>query len=121
MRIFFCALFASLALGGAAHAASCVYDSVNQIPTTQGSGVVLPSAAGADWHRNKTAIEVDGRRYEPFGAPMEVAQFEMEAWMQIGVWKGVPVFLDDYGEGEVAFVAVDPKACSFQRYEAVKD
>ncbi|MCE3289950.1 MAG: hypothetical protein K0R83_1962 [Caulobacter sp.] len=121
MRTLFCALLASLALGGAANAAGCVYDSVNQIPTTQGSGVALPSAASADWYRNKAAIEIEGRRYQPFGLPMEVAQFEMEAWMQIGVWKGVPVFLDEYGEGEVAFVAVDPKVCSFQRYEALKD
>lgn len=111
----------ALALAGSAHAASCTYDPDRQLPSTVGEGVELPSAAGTEWLRTKGVIEVDGRRYRPYGSGLEISAFEMGDWSQVGVWRGVPVFGAASDDGEVVHVPIDPKVCAFQQYEVVKD
>lgn len=114
------AVFA-LALAGSAHASSCTYDPETRLPSTVGVGVALPAAAGTDWYRAKAVIEVDGRRYRPFGPALEISAFEMGDWSQVGVWRGTPVFGSAFDEGELVYVPVDPKICAFHRYELTKD
>lgn len=114
------AVVIALGLAGTAQAAVCTYLEADQRPTRTGAGVPLPAAGQADWYGKGEAIVLFGDRYEAFGPPLEVSEFEFGGFVKAGEWKGVPLFTEASGEGEVMYLPVDPKTCSFQRY-AVKD
>ena len=116
MKTLICAVVLCLAVAGTSKAASCAYLEAEQRPTT-GGGAPLPAAGQTDWYRNGEAIELFGDRYEKYGLPRELGEFEFGGLTEAGKWKGVPAFTEAEGEGEVIYVPVDPKVCSFQPYE----
>lgn len=120
MRLLLISLAVATGLAGAAEAATCTYLEAEMRPTTTGAGVPLPAAGQADWFAKGEAIVLFGDRYEAFGPPYEISEFEFGGFTKAGEWKGVPVFTEESGEGEVMYLPVDPKTCAFQRY-AVKD
>ena len=92
MKVLICAAILCLT-ATAAEAASCAYLEAEQRPTT-GAGAPLPSAGQTDWFRNGEAIELFGDRYEKYGLPRELSEFEFGGLAEAGRWKGVPAFTE---------------------------